>query len=325
MTQTTKSKKPILITGCPRSGTTFCGRIVAKSPDVFEVYEPFNQNFHYNLDMPQQFYQLKDDADEVFKARFDNLFKLSSLGKRLGKLPVGSVEYLKFKQSGKAGNIDHVLALKKLAQEPGDFWSASRVSVKDPLAFFSAEWIYKNYDTDVVILVRHPGGIVSSFLKLDWEPETRYIVDNELPLSNGKYKAEIDRWRNNPDDKVGALILQWKLFTQGTLDYKKLHPDWTFVLHDELCIAPMQTFERIFADISLPMDEGVRASITEHTNGDNTVDPEKHDQHMLKRASAELMESWKKRLEPDVIERVLTETKDLWEEAQSTFSTFGDE
>lgn len=313
-------ENPILITGCPRSGTTFCGRIVSQSPDVFEVYEPFNHGFHYNLNLPKKFYQLTEENSGEIKARFDELMDLSSLGQRLGKLPLGSIEYLKYKNSGKAGNIDHILALKKLVQEPSDFWSAKRISLKDPIAFYSAEWIAERYNANVVVLVRHPGGIVSSFLKLGWEPETRYIVDNMMPVSNGKYKEDIVRWRDNPDDIVGALILQWKLFTQTTLDYHELHPDWTFVLHDELCVAPVPTFERIFKRASLPLTNAVRASIEDHTSGDNTVDPEKHDQHMLKRASAELMDSWKKRLDPVVIDRVLNETGELWAEAQTTFS-----
>ncbi len=38
----TGSTAPVLLTGMPRSGTTWVGRVLTADPSVFEVYEPFN-------------------------------------------------------------------------------------------------------------------------------------------------------------------------------------------------------------------------------------------------------------------------------------------
>ena len=69
------------------------------------------------------------------------------------------------------------------------------------------------------------------------------------------------------------------------------------------------------------MTDAVRESILDYTSGDNTVDPKNHHQHMLKRSSLDLMNSWRKRLSPENVQRILAETSDLWNEAQNTFGT----
>jgi hypothetical protein len=212
------------------------------------------------------------------------------------------------------------LSLKKLVEERSSFTSANRLSIKDPIAFYSAEWLAKAYGTRVVMMVRHPGGVVSSFLSLGWEAETRYIVDHRLPLSGGKFDDEIAAWRRNRDDKVGAAILQWKLFTQATLDYQKLHPDWFFALHDQLCVEPVAVFRKMFKAIDLPFTPEIEARILADTGASNVVDPSQHTQHNLQRESASLKDSWKKRLDQPVIDRILEETSDLWNEAQAAFT-----
>lgn len=318
------NRKPVLITGCPRSGTTFCGKILSRSSDIFEVYEPFNSAFTYNFSLPQNFYKLTESNADPYKGHLEKVLELSSLTKRIGKLPGGCVDYIRFKNTEVTVRIDRLLALKKFSQEQASFWTPKRVVLKDPLAFFSAEWMHLEFDFDVVVLVRNPGGVISSFLKLGWEPETKFIANHDLPISVGVLDKEIQAWKNNPADIVGSLILQWKIFTRATLDYKKLYPNWTFVLHDELCLQPQAVFSKIFESLSLPFGNGVQRHIQNDTSSSNNVDPTKHDQHMLKRSSVDLIESWRGRLEPGIVARIEDETADLWCAAQTEFSMCAD-
>ncbi len=39
------SRKPILITGSHRSGSTWVGKIIAEAPSVIYIHEPFNVDF----------------------------------------------------------------------------------------------------------------------------------------------------------------------------------------------------------------------------------------------------------------------------------------
>ncbi len=306
---------PILISGCPRSGTTFCGNIISSAPDVFEVYEPFNHDFTYDLEFPEKFFRLTPDNQAGHKSRVDRMMGLASRAERLKLLPRGGIDQLRSKKDMAAS-----LALKKLVQDRPSFLHAKRLSIKDPIAFYSAEWLANVYDARVIMMCRHPGGVVSSYLNLGWEAETKYIVDHPLPLSQGKFDAEIANWRAKPEDTVGAVILQWKLFTQATLDLHQLHADWFFCLHDQLCDHPVDVFRAMFAAIDLPFTPEIETQIVDDTGATNIVDPKQHTQHNLKRQSSELKDSWRKRLDDETASRILNETEALWDEAQSAFS-----
>lgn len=307
--------KPILISGCPRSGTTFCGNIISKSPEVFEVYEPFNQEFTYNFGLPAQFFKITRENERQFKPFVDRVLALKDLSNRVSRLPRGAIDRVRSTR-----DVASALALKKLVRDHDSFFHSSRISLKDPIAFFSADWFADTYDADVVMMCRHPGGVVSSFLNLRWEPETQYIVDHSLPLSDGKFDKEIAAWRAAPDDVVGALILQWKIFTQTTLDWQKMYPHWFYCLHDQLCDHPLEVFEAIFEHVGLPFSDQISARILDDTCAKNIIDPKKHSQHNLKRQSCELKHQWRKRLDADVAMRIERETEALWEEAQNAFS-----
>lgn len=306
---------PILISGCPRSGTTFCGNIVSKAPEIFEIYEPFNHDFTYHLDLPTKFFRVTAENEAEYKPRIDRLLALSSPAQRWRHLPRGAVERLISKK-----DMTAALSLKKLAQDRDSFLHATRISIKDPIAFFSADWLARTYGARVVIMCRHPGGVVSSFLNLGWESETKYIVDHPLPLSDGRFDKEIAAWRRNPDDAVGAVILQWKLFTQASLDWHKMHPDWFFCLHDQLCDHPVDLFRAIFKSVDLPFSPKIEAQIRADTGASNIIDPAQHTQHNLRRQSAELKDQWRKRLDPDIANRIVKETEALWDEATRAFS-----
>lgn len=44
-----------------------------------------------------------------------------------------------------------------------------RPLLHDPLALFSAEWLARRFDFDVVVLIRHPAAFVASVKSLHWE------------------------------------------------------------------------------------------------------------------------------------------------------------
>lgn len=45
MNNQTKKKRHILVTGCPRSGTTFLGKVLSFPTEVGYIREPFNRDF----------------------------------------------------------------------------------------------------------------------------------------------------------------------------------------------------------------------------------------------------------------------------------------
>ena len=311
-----KSDRPILITGGPRSGTTFVGRVFESSNEIFEIYEPFNDEFTYNLDLPSRFFRITDEQTAQFKPRFDRMMSLADRRRRLALLPRGAVD--RFRSTK---DLAGSLALKKLAQNPSTFLSARRLSIKDPLAFYSSDWIAKHCNAAVIVMLRHPCGVISSFEKLGWDPETPSLVDTPLPLSEGLLDDDIARWRANRDDRIGALILQWKIFAQASLDFHTKHPEWMFVLHRDVCNYPNEMFKLMFEHAELDIDENVGAEIEKLTEGQISGNTN-HTQHSLVRNSSLLSTAWKGELSAEVQERILKETEDLWDKVQATFQRF---
>ncbi len=301
---------PIVISGCPRSGTTFMGSVFEASPECFEIYEPFNSDFTYHLDLPHRFFRIPDGESQAYKAQLDRLVELGTLTGRLKKLPRGA-----FDRFRKVKDTSSALALKKCVQKRERFLSAKRVTFKDPVAFFSVDWLARTYNAHVVLMLRHPGGVVSSYLALGWNAETPELMGSLLPSTRQKLKAEIAAWEANPEDKVGALILQWKIFTVETMTLAEANPDWHVVSHEYLCDYPREVFAHLFDACGIEFSDEVQDKIQQSTGADNIVDPAKHTQHNLNRQSKTLKDTWKKRLDEEIITRIQAEAEPLWKEA----------
>jgi hypothetical protein len=307
-------RAPILISGCPRSGTTFLGSVFEASKDCFEIYEPFNSDFTYHLDLPSRFYRITPENGSDYRRQVDRLVALSTLTNRLMKLPRGLIDRLRAHK-----DVPSALALKKCVQKTRRFFSARRVVFKDPIAFFSASWLAETYDANVVLMLRHPGGVISSYLALDWKAETPELIEHMMPSTRARLAAEIEHWQAHPEDRIGELILQWKIFTVETLTLAEANPDWHVVSHEYLCDHPEEVFSTLFDAFGLDFSEQVQTKILDSTGAGNIVDPKEHTQHNLNRQSKTLKDSWKKRLDADTIDRITNEAEPLWKEAFKRF------
>src|SRR5690606_27364425 len=65
--------------------------------------------------------------------------------------------------------------------------SSKRTLIKDPIAIMSAEWIYKTFSTDVVIIIRHPAAFIASLKVKNWEFDFNEFL-NQPDLMNSYLK-----------------------------------------------------------------------------------------------------------------------------------------
>ncbi|MEO1205506.1 MAG: sulfotransferase [Pseudomonadota bacterium] len=317
MTATKSVHRPILVTGCPRSGTTFVGKVIGEAPGAFYVYEPFNDDVGAHLRFPERFIELTDANAPPYARHLDQLVSLGHLPTRMGLALRGTGERWMPAQSR---NVSGRLAARRLLRHRKDFIRPHRVCIKDPVAFFSAPWIAERYDADVIVLVRHPCGVVSSYLELNWASELDAILDRSLPDHAGALRDEIEDYRQGPRDLVGDLILQWKIFTTITLDWQSRFPRWTFIVHDRLCETPHEHFDAVFDRIGLRFTDRARASIAKRNGKTDATDERLARQHDHNRDSRAIVGAWRGKLKPDVAGRVLEATEDLW---QATCETIG--
>ena len=124
--------KPVLVTGAPRSGTTWVGRMLTIGPELYYVHEPFNPLVKasaelYRLKVPYYFIHICEDngaefyppAKRLLEGRYDWGHGLAGVR---SPADLGSV----------ARNL---LASRKLRRNGG------RPLSKDPIALMSAEWL----------------------------------------------------------------------------------------------------------------------------------------------------------------------------------------
>ncbi|WP_084125887.1 sulfotransferase [Demequina sp. NBRC 110054] len=305
--------RPIVVTGCPRSGTTWVGSTVGASPDVLYLYEPFNDEAPHPIDVPERYLYVDpeapadavpDVAELVAMGRTRRRVRAAARAARLG--------------TGFRAELPAHLAAREVSKAPRRFVSARRTLFKDPLAFFAAEWLEQQHDAMVVMMVRHPAGMISSYIKLGWSCEVDSLLRQPgiVERFTGSLGDEIDRYRDQPDDRLGGLILQWKIFAHAALILRDEHPQWRYMSHENVCDEPEVQFEGLFAQLELPWTERLRAKVVADSTA-SQVDPAQHRQHALQRDSRALSGAWRERLSDEDRARIEAETGPLWDSLRS--------
>jgi len=239
-----QSPKGILVTGAPRSGTSWVGRMLSLAENTNYLHEPLNNQFAVNSFNEEPFpywfmYLNKDNQDDY----------LEKISRMIGLQP------------GRRSN-------KKGKQIP---------VIKDPIAVFSSEWLAHTYDLDVVFLVRHPGAVIRSILTLGWNTKPK-VFFRQRPLMNAylsEYEAELREYQNL-DNKLAQAALMWKMIYHVAHIFQERNPNWTFVRHEDLCSQPVQEFRTIYSDIGLDFTEQIEQDIMDYSSSKNPAQPAKH-------------------------------------------------
>jgi hypothetical protein len=176
---------------------------------------------------------------------------------------------------------------------------------KDPIAFFSAEWLEKRFDFQVVVLIRHPAAFASSIKRLGWShPFGDFLKQPALvngPLKT--YKSQIADFARHPHDIIDQSILLWNLFYSRVRQYQKAHQDWIFLRHEDISLNPISTFKCLFEKLNLEFTGEIEAFIQDHSDGSNPRESPQGET-ILKMNSKLNVYNWKKRLTSGEIKRI---------------------
>ena len=98
---------------------------------------------------------------------------------------------------------------KKKKEHWFPFLRKGRQVIKDPIAVLSLDWLYNNFDIDILILVRHPAAYVSSFKRMNWDFPFDHLLSQENLMEIELYPLR-EEILNAPTDFVERAALSWK-------------------------------------------------------------------------------------------------------------------
>jgi Sulfotransferase domain. len=248
-------RKPILVTGSHRSGTTWIGKTIAQHPSVRYVSEPFNvdhpnKTLGLRLDTWYAHYPSSPRKDEI-DAAFDRLL-------RHGPQLYAARDFL-----------------RNPLRPDRAIWNAltrDRVLVKDPLALLSADWLRKRYGFEVVVMIRNPYAFIGSLKAAGWDFDFENFRKQE-PLMKGMlhpFAAQIEAMcSGHTSDFIDRTALLWNILHAVILQYRSSHPDWLFVRHEDVALNPEAGFRRIYDHLGLDLSEQILDYIRTYTSEGN--------------------------------------------------------
>lgn len=292
------NSKPILVTGSPRSGTTWVGRMISLAPSVRYIHEPFNisrRSCACGVKFDHWFYYVSKENEANFREHIEH-----TIG-----LPTNIFNLLNV-----ISEIRTTKRLRLLRNYAKSFLIA-RPLMKDPLAVFSAEWLASAFDMNVIVLIRHPAAVVSSYKRLNWAHPFSHFLDQPLLMEEHlfPFEAEIRDFANNEYDLIDQAALLWKLIHYMIIKYQHIYEDWIFVRHKDLSRDTVSGFQTIFKKINLAFSEQIKDTIRDFSYAAHRIEPENH--YSLRRNSSLNIWDWKSRLTLQEIERIRTQVEDV--------------
>ena len=170
-----RALRPILVTGIPRSGTSWVGKMLDASGRVVYINEPLNPRRPPGrspgilaVPVAHRFQYVTRDNQSAFLQPFRELLALNY----------------------------HVTAELKASHSAfdllrlGKYWTSflrgrlrrRRPLIDDPYAVFSTEWFVETLRCDAVVVVRHPASSVSSRKRLGYRIDFAELLQQSLLL-----------------------------------------------------------------------------------------------------------------------------------------------
>lgn len=264
-------KKNIIITGCPRSGTTWLQEMFCSIEKTFPLFEPLYLDKYSKfkeIGFEWRQYIPEDYNWPEAKELFDKLFR----GKYLTPWIVSQA------------NLDQL----KVA----DF-----LIIKDVRANSLLPWLVKQFDIKPpVYIIRHPCAVIVSQMKMVWKesPSMFTIPKTRFPELYKKYEHIL----KNVNTTVKYLAARWCLDNIIPLNYPENNNRWITVFYENLVTNPQKEVPRIFNRLGLELPRHIWDKINIPSTMTQQDSP-------LKQDKIEQLSKWKHELSEKDIDSIL--------------------
>jgi hypothetical protein len=290
------AKPPILVTGAPRTGTTFLGTMLSLNRDVSYIYEP--TSLLYGLrDVPAPMLYVRSGSPDEARARqmIDELLRgrgrfrhphdpAASPARRAARRLLGSKVSLRY----------HRDALNPLRR---------RWLIKDPWAGFAAEWLHRQYGAPTVVIVRHPVPTVTSYERLSWRFPLAELKRMDALMADHLQPILGDLDVDALDDHENRAVM-WRCYYRALSTYLDRNPGMVAVRHEDLSARPVEVLRNLYDRLGLRFDTRVQTLVTEHTRPGNPGAATGDRVHQLRRDSSAIATGWRSTVDPELRARI---------------------
>jgi hypothetical protein len=297
-----RASNPILVTGAHRSGTSWVGRMIALSPAVLYIHEPFNVS-----DGP---------GPGVCGVTFENWFTyIDATNERRYYAPLHRTIVLDYDLAAALRSIRRPGDLCRVAREYLRFTKharrRARPLLKDPLALLSAEWLAMQFNMSVVVVIRHPAAFVSSIKRLNWPHPFEHFARQERLMDTllRPFASQVQLYATTEQTLLDQAILLWKILHHAIAEYQQRHPDWIFIRHEDLARDYLNGFRNLYRCLDLEFTDSAAAAVEEYCNSANAT--EGLAPYALRRNSRSSIWSWQRHLTAPEIARIRNSVEDL--------------
>ena len=283
-------KHSILVTGSPRSGTTFLGAMLALAPGVVEIEEPFNfETGIVGMDHPFFYMPLNRKLSTEEERYVELIDTLIGGGAWYKQSPLRPETNNPLRQLARSLLVSRQnLGYKLQTKNP----FIDRYIIKDANACFMAEYMDYHFQTDTVVIMRHPAATIASYRRLDWHYDLTGLKDQPT-LMNDFLDPIIGKVNPQKVSPIEAWAYLWLcVYTVLTLCSER-DSRMMLITHDQLSQEPMITLQAVYEYLGLAYTPAVEAGVERHTNGTNPTEPRNNAIHDLYRNSAQVNSQWK--------------------------------
>jgi hypothetical protein len=236
---------PLLVTGLPRSGTSWVGKMLEASGEVVYVNEPMNPQHPpghspgiLDATVTHRFQYVCTDNEEPWVRAFTDTLALRykpAAELRRNRGPYDLAKMGKYATSFTMGRL-----------------RGRRAMLDDPFAIFAAPWLVDRMGVDALVLVRDPVAFVGSWRKLGWTIHFHELLEQPLLMRDHlePYRTQMQALVGS-DDWLARTALLWRMTYGFVEQVREGRPSLRVRTYESLVEDPVPAFRQVYEDLGL--------------------------------------------------------------------------
>jgi hypothetical protein len=252
---------PLLVTGMPRTATSWVGKMLEASGRLVYVNEPLNPQRRpgrslgvLRAEVTHAFQYISEENERAWLPAFQDTVRLRF--HPLAELRRNHRPY------------DLLRAVKYAAGFGLGRLRGRRALLDDPYAVFAAPWLARRVGCRVVVTVRDPVATVSSWRRLGWRPRLGELLGQPALVRDrlGRFRPELEAAQAADGDGVGQASLLWRVIYGTVAAYRAEIAGLEVARHEDLSADPVPAFAALYRRLGLPFGPDAERAILAATS-----------------------------------------------------------